>query len=76
VLGVVQAFDELRSVLVRPVLVRRGDELQTDSGIHDGVRAGLAPKRLKNVSFRGCIRRPWGDASGPTVVLCARAACC
>jgi len=25
------------------------------------------PKRLKNFSFRGCIRRTMADASGPTV---------
>jgi hypothetical protein len=25
------------------------------------------PKRVKNFSFRGCIRRPVGDHPGPTV---------
>jgi hypothetical protein len=50
VLGVVHAFGELR-----PALVRRGDELHENGG-------ALEPallKRVKNFSFRGCIRRPW-----------------
>jgi hypothetical protein len=61
VLGVVHAFGELRSALVR-----RGDELHENGGALDDVRAGLA-EEVKNFSFRGCIRRSMGDPPGPTV---------
>jgi hypothetical protein len=49
------------------VLVRRGDELQADSGTHDGVRAGLAEEaeerlvpRLHPETMGG---RLWADGS-------------
>jgi hypothetical protein len=46
--------------------VRRGDELRETGGALDDVRPALL-MRVKNISLRGCIRRPIGDPPGPTV---------
>jgi hypothetical protein len=62
VLGVVQAFGESG-----PALVRHGGERHEHGEALDVFEPGL-PRRVTNVSCRGCIRRPIGDAPGPTVV--------
>jgi hypothetical protein len=52
VLGVVQAFGELR-----PALVRRGANSMSMAALSTTFELALL-ERVKNFSFRGCIRRP------------------
>jgi hypothetical protein len=68
VLGVVHAFGELG-----PALVRRGGGLHENGGALDDVRAGPL-KRVKNFSFRGCIRSPWEILLGRRYCRTRRAA--